>query len=143
MLRYSSYEDFSGRNGKNLELVLKSKTKLMSLSDLSITGHSISRAEELAYEFLNLSNVITDLMFGLSASVLDAKTKVKEVEGTIFRDLGKMSAADKTKLIQADKIYVASNQIYNDLIDLQEYLVNKKKDAETSYYYYRAISSNK
>ena len=82
-------------------------------------------------------------MFGLSASVLDAKTKVKEVEGTIFRDLGKMSAADKTKLIQADKIYVASNQIYNDLIDLQEYLVNKKKDAETSYYYYRAISSNK
>lgn len=143
MIRYSSYEDFSSRNSKNLELVIKSKSKLMSISDLSITGHSIGRAEDLAYEFLNLSNVITDLLFGLSASVLDAKTKLKEVEGIIFRDLGKMSAADKTKLIQADERYVKANQTFNDLTDLQEYLNNKKKDAETSYYYYRAIASNK
>lgn len=141
LIRYSSYQDFSGRNSKNLNLVIAAKTKLRSIGELSIGGQALSDSESLAFDFLNLKNVVTDLMFGLSASVLDAKARIKEVEGTIFRELDGQSAAAREKQIQADQRYVQAHQAYNDLFDLQSYLENKAKDFETTYYYYRGLSN--
>jgi hypothetical protein len=141
MIRYTSYQDFSNKNIKNLEQVIKAKTKLKSIGELSVGGQALSDAETLAFDFLNLKNIVTDLMFGLSASVLDAKAKIKEVEGTIFRELDGQSAAAREKQIQADARYVQAHQTYNDLFDLQTYLENKAKDFETTYYYYRGLSN--
>jgi hypothetical protein len=139
MIRYTSFQDFASRNDKNFSLVVAAKTKMKSITDLSITGQALDTAEELAFEFLNLKNIVTDLMFGLSASVLDAKTKVKEMEGICFRDLTG-SAADRARLLQTDPRWIQANQTYNDLLDLSEYLTNKSKDFETNYYYYRGLS---
>lgn len=140
MIRYTSYKEFADRNSKNFEKVVTAKTKLKSVADLSMSGRALDAAEELAFEFLNLKNIVTDLLFGLSASVLDAKTKIKETEGICFRDLDGKSAADRCKLLQCDPRFVNANQIFNDLNDLNEYLANKAKDFETSYYYYRGLS---
>lgn len=140
MLRYSSYEDFKTRNEKNFSLVFVARTKLKSNSDMGIGGQALTEAEGLSFEFLNLSSLVTDLMFGLSASVLDAKAKLKEIEGIFFRENTK-SAADKAKLIAAEPNYIAATQNFNDLTDLQEFLLNKKKDFEAAYYHYRGISN--
>ena len=141
MIRYTSFNSFSEKNSANFEKVVQAKSKLKSISDLSSTGRALEEAESLAFEFLNLKNIVTDLMFGLSASVLDAKTKIKEVEGTLFRDSNAPSAAAKEKMILADPAYVSAQHMFNDLTDLYEYLSNKAKDFETSYYYYRGLSN--
>ena len=143
MIRYTSFQDFSSRNDKNFSLVVAAKTKLKSMSDLGLTGNALGDAESLSFDFLKLKNITTDLMFGLSASVLDAKARIKETEGLCFRDITAPSAAAKEKLTQCDPRYVAAHQTYNDLFDLQEYLQNKAKDFENSYYYYRGLANNK
>lgn len=140
MLRYSSYEDFKSKNETNLDLVIQARFKLKSMSELAMTGSALTEAETLAFEFLNLGSIVTDLMFGLSASVLDAKANLKKMEGIFFRVSSK-SAADKAKLVCEDPDYLAANQIFNDLTDLQEFLLNKKKDFETAYYHYRGIAN--
>lgn len=141
MIRYTSFQDFSSRNKKNFDQVVAAKTKLKSISELSMTGQALSESESLAFDFLNLKNIVTDLMFGLSASVLDSKARIKEVEGTIFRELDGQSAAAREKIIQCDSRYVQAHQTYNDLIDLSQYLENKAKDFESSYYYYRGLAN--
>jgi hypothetical protein len=142
MKKYSSYTEFQQQNDVHLQQVVNAKTKLKSVSDLAMTGQALTESESLAFEFLNLSQICTDLMFGLSSSVLDAKAEYKRVEGIFFRENTK-SAADKAKLVQADDQYVKANQTFNDLTDLLEYLQGKKKDFETAHYYYRAMNSNK
>lgn len=140
MKRYSSFEDFKSNNETNLDLVIQARSKLKSLSELAMTGRALDEAEALAYEYLNLDSLVTDLMFGLSASVLDAKANVKKLEGIFFRVSSK-SAADKAKLVQEDPDYLAATQFFNELTDLQEFLLNKKKDFEKAYYHYRGIAN--
>lgn len=142
MNKYSSYGDFQEKNNANLCLILQAKVKLKSVSELAMGGQALTDSESLAFEFLNLSHICTDLMFGLSSSVLDAKAESKNVEGVFFRESPK-SAADKAKLVQCEDAYIKATHIFNDLTDLLEYLQNKKKDCESAHYYYKGLANNK
>ena len=140
MDRYSSYQDFRDKNAANLDLVIQARSKLKSMTELAMSGQALAEADALAYEYLNLDALVTDLLFGLSASVLDAKANVKKLEGIFFRVSSK-SAADKAKLVQEDPDYLAATQFFNELTDLEDYLRNKKKDFEKAYYHYRGIAN--
>lgn len=142
--RYVSSEDFYNKNQNDFEAVVQAKAKLMSSSELSQTGMALTVAEGLCFDFLNLKNKVSDLMFGLSASVSDAKVEYKRIEGMYFRDSGvKTSAADKTKLVQAFPEYVEAHKNFNDLEDLLDFLKMKHADFEGAYYYYRDVVSKK
>lgn len=143
MNKYTSFEDFYSKNKNQFEEVRYSHSRLKSIAELAQTGSAIAESERLTFDFLNLSNLVTDLLFGLSNSVLESKSKLKEVEGIFFRDSPTKSAADKAKLVQADPQYITANTNYNNLNDLFEYLQLKKKDFESAYYYYREISAKK
>lgn len=142
--RYVSSESFYEQNKDAFEEILGAKVKLKSMSELSQTGMALAAAEGLCFDFLNLKNKVSDLMFGLSASVNDAKVHYKELEGLFFRDSGvKTSAADKSKLVQAFPQYVEAHKNFNDLTDLLEFLQMKRADFDSAYYYYRDISTKK
>ena len=139
---YSSFEDFYSKNKDNFDLVQNARSKLKSYQELAVGGFALSEAEKLTFEYLNLSALVSDLMFGLSSSVLGAKGDLKRVEGMYFRD-SKGAAAEKVKTVQADQSFLDANKIFNDLNDIQKYLQNKKTDFEAAYYHYRAISERK
>lgn len=143
MKKYFSYQDFLQHNELDFNKIQFSTIKLKSLQEISTTGFVLETCEMLCFDYLNLGKVCTDLMFGLSASVNDAKTKIKAVEGMFFRDSTAKSAADKAKLVQCSQDYLDANSLYNELNDLYEYLLLKKKDLESAYYYYRELSNRK
>lgn len=118
--------------------------RLKSMSELGETGFALAEAERLTFEFLKLSSSCSELLFGLGASVGDAKSSMKQIEGMFYRDLtSKTSAADKSKLVQCLPSYMEADRNYNDLLDLKEYLEMKKKDFDSAYYYYRDLNNRK
>ena len=142
--RYKDSVEFHNQNQIEFDRVRSATSKLKSMTELGVSGFAIAEAEKLTYEYLNLSSVCSDLLFGLGASVLDAKSRYKQIEGMFFRDLSvKTPAADKVKLVQCLPTYIQADQDYNDLLDLKEYIENKKKDFDGAYYYYRDIANKK
>jgi hypothetical protein len=143
-VRYKDSAEFHSANKDKFESVLKASTKLKSMRELGETGFALSETERLTYEFLNLSSTCSDILFGLSASVLDAKEKLKQIEGMFFRDLTvKTSAIDKAKLVHCLPQYMESDKCYNDLLDLKEYIEMKKRDFDSAHYYYRELANKK
>ena len=143
MNKYNNFPDFQLKNKSKFDEVSSSILKLKSMSELAQTGSALTEAEKLTFDFLNLSSICTDLLFGLSGSVLHAKSKRNEEEGLFFRNSDVKSAADKAKLVLAEPAYLLANANHNDLNDLFEYLQMKKKDFDAAYYYYRDISTRK
>lgn len=142
--RYRDSAEFHSQNKAEFERVLSASTKLKSLSELGATGFALQEAEKLTFDFLNLSSLCSELLFGLSGSMYDSKSKIKQCEGIFFRDMSvKTSAADKAKLVHCTPSYIEADRCYNDLLDLVEYIQMKKKDFDSAYYYYRDISSRK
>lgn len=142
--RYLNSQEFHSAHQVQFDRVLSASTRLKSHSELGSAGFALEEAERLCFDFMNLSSLCSELMFGLSASVSDAKSKLKQIEGTFFRDLAtKTSAADKSKLVHALPTYQEADRHYNDLQDLLEYLQMKKKDFEMAYYYYREVSTRR
>ena len=142
--QYKNSIDFHTQNQIEFDKVRTASTKLKSMSELSIGGSALYESEKLTFEFLNLSSVCSDLLFGLGSSVGDAKSKIKQIEGIFFRDLKtKTPAADKVKLVQCLSSYIEADQNYNDLNDLKDYIEMKKKDFDSAYYYYRDINNKK
>lgn len=142
--RYKNSLEFHTTNKEAFEKVLSASTKLKSSAELSVTGFALVEAERLTFEFMNLTSICSELLFGLSASVSDAKSKIKQVEGIFWRDLEtKTSAADKAKLVYAQQMHIDADKDYNDLNDVYDYIIMKKKDFEMAYYYYREISAKR
>lgn len=143
-VRYKNSAEFQSQNEERFKLILSASSKLKSISQVSESGFALTESERLTFEFLNLSTLCSDLLFGLSASVLDAKEKIKQIEGMFFRDLTvKTSAVDKSKLVHCLPSYMEADKDYNDLTDLFDYISMKKKDFESAYYYYRDMNNKK
>jgi hypothetical protein len=143
-VRYKDSAEFQNAHEKKFESILSATTKLKSSSQISESGFALVETERLTYEFLNLSAVCSDLLFGLSASVLDAKAKMKQIEGMFFRDLTvKTSAIDKAKLVHCLPQYIEADKNYNDLTDLADYILMKKKDFDSAHYHYRELNNKK
>lgn len=141
--KYKNYEDFYAQNQKNFDCVQMAAAKMKSVNELSQTGSALAEAEKLTFDFLNLSSLCSDLLFGLSSSVLDAKSDYKRVEGIFHRASEEKSVAAKEKLCQCDPDYIETSKRFNELTDIFEYITNKKRDFESAYYYYRNMNSDK
>lgn len=142
--RYKDSLDFHNNHQEKFDLIISASSKLKSMNQLGETGNALGEAERLTFEFLHLGTICSELLFGLTGSTLDAKSKIKQTEGIFFRDLSvKTSAIDKAKLVQCLPAYMEADRCYNDLLDLSEYIAMKKKDFEAAYYYYRDLSNRK
>jgi len=142
-IRYGSFDQFFRLNMENFQRVQAARTKLISPAELGMTGSATIEAEKLSYLFLNLLSTTSDLMFGLSASVLDAKHDIKTQTAIAYREMGKKPQGEKKIEVEADIRVVTANQKYNDLLDLKEYLSNKYSNFETTHYYYKNLAQGK
>ena len=143
-VRYKDSAEFQSINQEKFTQILSAPTKLKSLNQIAESGFALAEAERLTFEFLQLSSLCSDLLFGLSASVLDAKEKIKQVEGMFFRDMTvKTSAVDKGNLVHCLPRYMEADKNYNDLTDLADYIAMKKKDFDSAHYHYREINNKK
>lgn len=141
-VRYVSFDQFFRLNTEEFKRVQQAKTSLKSPQELGMTGNVLGEAENLAYQFLNLKNLVSDLLFGISASVLDSKHNTKVQTALAYRDLpGKIG--DKKVQVEAQENVIESHQQFNDLLDLKEYLINKYNDFEANHYYYKQLSQGK
>jgi len=141
-IRYDSFDQFFRLNEERFKRVQAARKELKSPQELGITGNALAESEKLAYHYLNLKNLVSDLLFGIGASVLDAKHLVKVQTAVAYRAaVGPVS--EKKIMIEASPIVEAAVEKFNDLGDLKDYLENKREDFETCYYYYRKVSGGK
>lgn len=138
-IRYESFDQFFRVNSESFKQVQSAKTQLKSPQQLGMSGNAIIESEKLAFHFLNLENLVSDLLFALGASVLDAKHDIKNQMGLAYRDLSG-SATERSKLIESDERVIKAHNKYNDLHDLEDYLKNKYSDFEKNHYYYKQLS---
>lgn len=141
-VRYESFDQFFRLNKDNFQKVQKARTSLKSPQELGMTGSLLVEAESLAYQFLNLKNLVSDLLFGVGASVLDSKHNIKNQSALAYRELTGPQG-ERKMMVEAESIVVNANKKYNDLNDLKEYLENKYNDCENNHYYYKQISQGK
>ncbi len=141
-IRYDSFDQFFRMNKENFQKVQQAKALLKSPQEMGMTGNALAEAERLAYEFLNLKCIVSDLLFGVGASVLDAKHKVKVNTAIAYRNT-EGPQGDKKILIEQDALVVQANEAFNDLEDLKEYLLKKMEDFSASHYYYKNIAQGK
>lgn len=141
-IRYDSFDQFFRLNKEDFQKVQKAKTSLKSPQELGMTGNALCEAERLAYEFLNLKNLVSDLLFGLGASVLDSKHDIKVKTAIAYRNT-EGPQGDKKVFVEADTLVIKSVQTYNDLVDLKEYLDHKYSDFESVHFYYKHLSQGK
>lgn len=138
-IRYESFDQFFRLNQDNFKRVQIARKELKSPQELGMMGDMIMQAEKLTYHYINLRSLVSDLLFGVTASVLDAKHGIKTQEAIVFREIeGKQG--DKKILLEADQRVIQANQKYNDLLDLKDYLELKWKDFDTSHYYYKNLA---
>lgn len=116
--------------------------QLKSPQELGMSGDAIIESEKLAYHYLNLRNLVSDLLFGLSASVLDAKHDIKSQRALAYRDLTG-AQGERNTMADADSKVIKANQKFNDLNDLMEYLRNKYDDFEKDHFYYKQIAQGR
>ncbi|MCH9665564.1 MAG: hypothetical protein K0U41_06905 [Gammaproteobacteria bacterium] len=137
-IRYESFNQFFRINEKNFADVQSARKEMKSSSELGMTGDLFLEAEKLAFKYLNLDNLVSDLLFGVSASLLDAKHDIKNQMALAYRDQSG-AQGEKKIMAEADARVTTAVQKFNDLNDLNEYLNNKKKDFEKCYYHYKHI----
>jgi hypothetical protein len=141
-VRYESFDQFFRLNVDNFKLVQSSTKQLKSPQELGMTGEIFLEAERLAFYYLKLKSVVSDLLFAVGASVLDAKHRIKTETAIVFRELSG-AQGDKKTTLEADARIIKANQSYNDLLDLQEYLCNKRDDFANCHYYYKNMTQEK
>lgn len=141
-IRYDSFDQFFRLNKENFKKVQNAKTSLKSPQELGMTGNALCEAERLSYEFLNLKSIVSDLMFGLGASVLDAKHSIKVKTAIAYRNT-EGPQGDKKISVEADQLVVKAVETYNDLLDLKEYLDHKYSDFESIHFHYKHIAQGK
>ena len=120
-------------------MIASSGLMLKGRRAMAESGDPLGESEDLAYLFLKLANICDDLRMGLTRSSLNAKADQKKVEGLLYRELSG-SAAEKSKVIQAEAKYVEATKIRNDLEDLASYLQMKHETLMANYYYYRSFN---
>jgi hypothetical protein len=144
MRKYGTYNDFFQANKDQFETLQKAAAMLKSPDKLGADpslGMAMAEAEKLSHFFLACANRATDLLFGVSASVLDAQAYVNSVEGTIYgQKTG--GATDRNRAVASDTIYLQSVQNYNDLVDLKKYLEFKRDDFYANHHYYKHLVGN-
>ncbi len=142
-IRYKSFDQFFRLNKENFQRVQAARKDMRSPAELAMTGSATIEAEKFSYQFLNLKQTTSDLMFGLGASVLDAKHDIKTQTAVAYRELAGKPQGEKKIEVEAQEKVVAANKTYNDLNDLKEYLMNKYSDFESTHYYYKNLAQGK
>lgn len=142
MRKYKNYQEFYSLNQARFDAVQGMAALLKSPKDMSATGFVLAEAENLEHLFLNGANSVTELMFGLSASVLGAETNMNNVEGLLY---GQKSgnATDKRNAVACDPQYVLASEAYQELKDLKDYLEQKRDDFMANHYFYKQFRSQK
>ena len=138
-IRYKNFDQFFRLNEEGFKRVQGARKEMKSIQDLGMSGNALAEAEKLGYHYLNLKNLVSDLLFCVGASVLDAKHDIKTQGAVAWRELSG-SAAEKKVLVEGEEIVVNANKRYNDLKDLETYLENKREDFETCHYYYKQLA---
>jgi hypothetical protein len=139
MRKYKTYSEFEELNKHQFGGVRLAVTQLKSPDKLGADGLALAETEKLSHFFLNAANVCTDLMFGISASCLDAQANVNSTEGLIYgQKVG--GATDRNRAVACDPVYLQSVKDYNDLQDLKKYLEMKRDDFMANHYYYKGLA---
>lgn len=144
MNKYKSFQEFATVNREKFAVVQMLGAKLKAPRDLGkeTGGLLLAEAEELEHLFLNGAGACTDLMFGISASVLDAKAQSENTYGLLY---GQKSgnATDKKNQVESDPIYTGTLSAYHELEDLKKYLERKRDDFMANHYFYKQFRSQK
>lgn len=141
MKRYRTVQEFIALNNSRLEEVKRASSDLRGTDQIGVSGMPLAEAERLSYRFLYLMNICTDLLFGVSASVGNAKANRNKIEALQFRSSdGKVKDREHAALSSEEFIEAARN--YNDLNDLYDYLKMKHDDFEKNHWYYKHIGNN-
>lgn len=143
MQKYKSYQDFYTINKAKFDVIQMSAAKLKAPRDLGKeSGMLLAEAEELEHFFLNAGGAVSELMFGLSASVLDAETNMNNVDGLLFSQKSG-NATEKRAAVACDQQYLQAAAMYHELKDLKDYLERKREDFEKNHYFYKQFRSQK
>lgn len=141
-VRYKSFHHFFENNKENFKSVQRARKEMKSLQELGMGGNALAESEKLGYHYLNLKNLVSDLLFGVAGSVLDAKHDIKNQTALVYRDLTG-SAAERKIILESDIRVTTANQKYNDLLDTELYLKNKYEDFDSCHYYYKQLAQGK
>jgi len=142
MVRYQDFNDFYARNQAAFKSVLMARTYMKSPQELSLSGQATLEAHRLSYVYLNFANLITELRFGVVASVMDAKQDYRNASAQFMRSSDQKSVTTKRELVFADTVYQREHKKYNDLFDLNEYLEKRYSDFMATHYYYKKLSGD-
>lgn len=141
-IRYDSFDQFFRLNMDDFKKVQAARKEMKSPQDLGLSGSALLEAERLAYQFLNLKSLVSDLLFSVGASVLDAKQDIKNQYAIAYRDADG-GVSDRKIFAESDSRVIKAHERFNDLQDLQDYLKNKYGDFESTHYYYKQIAQGK
>ena len=136
---YNTIQDFFALHQADIDLIQKSDVKFLSLAELMVTGEALQKTEELAFEFLNLVNLTSELSYGLTSSLLKAKENVKTIEGSLYRQL-EGSAAERKMLIPSMQNHVDAVAILADFTDMKDYLDLKLSVFNSAHVYYKNLA---
>lgn len=143
MRKYKNYHEFYSLNQAKFDAVQAMSAKLRSPKEMASNGgFLLAEAEELEHLFLNGANAVTELMFGISASVLGAETNMNNVEGLLYsQKVG--NATDKRNAVACDPQYIAASEAFHEMKDLKDYLDRKRDDFMANHYFYKQFRSQK
>ena len=143
MQKYKNFQEFQSINQTKFATVQALGAKLKAPKDLGKEGgFLLAEAEELEHLFLNGAGACTDLMFGLSASVLDAKAHAENQYGLLY-GMKSGNATDKKNQVDSDPIYLAALAPMHELEDLKKYLERKHDDFMANHYFYKQFRAQK
>lgn len=114
---------------------------MKSPQELGLSGQATLEAHRLSYVFLNFANLVTELRFGVIASLMDAKQGYRNANAQFMRSSNKSVTANK-ELVYADEVYQREHKKYNDLFDLNEYLEKRYEGFMATHYYYKKLSGD-
>lgn len=139
---YNTVSDFFTMHQAKFDLIQKSDVKFLSLAQIMESGEALQKTEELAFDFLNLINITSELNFGLTSAVLKSKENVKTTEGSLYRQLDG-SAAERKVLIPSMQSHVDATAILSDLVDLKDYLDLKLAVFNSGHVYYKNLAQRR
>lgn len=142
MKKYKTYLEFESLNSEKLNMIQQSVRMLKSPDKMGEEGFILPEAEKLEHLFLTMVNTCSDILFGLSASVLDAQANVNSTEGLLYSKM-EGGATDRNRKVACDSVYLEVVKHFNDLTDLKKYLEHKREDFMSNHYFYRAMRNNK
>ena len=140
-VRYLSFDDFYSRNQAAFQSVLAARGNMQSPQELGMSGQALLESERLSYVFLNFADLCSELQFGLSASVLDAKQDYRDASANFMRESGEKSVKAKEVMLFSDETYKKEVKRYNGLFDLSEYLDKRHSNFMACHYYYKNLAN--